>query len=56
MGEHPHRGRREGGGDRGLVEEKLRRGITFEMQINKITNVDFVYIAPQSCNWDCQRL
>jgi hypothetical protein len=30
VGEHPHRGSREGGGDRGLVEEKLGRGIPFE--------------------------
>jgi hypothetical protein len=27
-----------GGGDRGLVEGKLGRGITFKIQINKITN------------------
>jgi hypothetical protein len=29
--EHPHRGKGEEGGDRGLVEGKLGRGITFEM-------------------------
>jgi hypothetical protein len=34
--EHPHRGR--GGRDRGIVERKLGRGITFEIYINKITN------------------
>jgi hypothetical protein len=28
-----------GGWHRGFVERKLRRGITFEMQINKITNL-----------------
>ena len=37
MWEHPHKGRGEGG-DKGLAEGKLGRGITFEMQINKITN------------------
>jgi hypothetical protein len=31
VGEHPHKGREEGGWDRGLVEGKLERGITFEM-------------------------
>jgi hypothetical protein len=30
MGEHPHRDRGEGG-DRGLVEGKWGKGITFEM-------------------------
>jgi hypothetical protein len=33
-----HRNRRKGRWDRGLVKEKQRRGITFEMYINKITN------------------
>jgi hypothetical protein len=28
----------EGGGDRGFLEGKLGKGITFEMQINKISN------------------
>jgi hypothetical protein len=31
VGEHPHRSREEGEEDRGLVEGKLGRGITFEM-------------------------
>jgi hypothetical protein len=31
VGEHPHRGQREGRGGRGLVEEKPGREITFEM-------------------------
>jgi hypothetical protein len=31
VGESPHRGRGEGGGDRSLVEGKLGREITFEM-------------------------
>jgi hypothetical protein len=31
MGEQPQRGRGEGGGDNGLVEGSLGRGITFEM-------------------------
>ena len=35
------KGRGEGGRDRVLVEEKLGRGITFEMQINKINNKKF---------------
>jgi hypothetical protein len=30
-GDHPYRGRGEGGGDRKLMEGKLGRGITFEM-------------------------
>ena len=38
VGEHPHRGTEEGRADGGLVEGKLGREITFEMQINKITN------------------
>jgi hypothetical protein len=32
VGEHPHRGRGKGGeGNRGFVERKLGRGITFEV-------------------------
>jgi hypothetical protein len=31
VGEQPHRRRREEGGDRGLVEGKLGRRITFEV-------------------------
>jgi hypothetical protein len=39
VGEHPQRSRvRGGGGDKKFVEGKLGRGITFEIQINKITN------------------
>lgn len=38
VGEHPHRSGGEGGGDRRLVEEKLGRGTTFEIYVNKITN------------------
>ena len=39
VGEHPQRNRGKGDGwDRGVVEGKLGRGITFEMYINKITN------------------
>jgi hypothetical protein len=30
-GKHPHRGRGKGGKDRGLVEEKLGKGIIFEI-------------------------
>jgi hypothetical protein len=30
-GGHPHRRRGNGGGDAGIVEGKLGRGITFEM-------------------------
>lgn len=30
-GEHPHIGSGKGGGDRELVEEKLGRGITFQV-------------------------
>jgi hypothetical protein len=38
MGEHPHRIRGERGCDMGFAERKPGRGITFERQINKITN------------------
>jgi hypothetical protein len=31
VGEHPHKGRGEGGGNRGLVEGNLGMRITFEM-------------------------
>jgi hypothetical protein len=37
VGENPQ-WQGEGGGDRGLEEGKLGRGIIFEMQINKTTN------------------
>jgi hypothetical protein len=37
VGKHPHRSRGAVKG-RGLVKGKLKKGITFEMQINKITN------------------
>jgi hypothetical protein len=38
VGEHPHRSRGRGGEGGGDAEGKPRKGITFEMQINKITN------------------
>ena len=41
MGEHPHRSRGVGW-DREFAEEKLGRGITAEMYINKIANKRFI--------------
>jgi hypothetical protein len=38
VAEHPHRSRREGGLERGFVEGKPERRITFERKINKITS------------------
>jgi hypothetical protein len=35
VGTHPHRSRGRGM-DRGFAEGKLKKGITFEIQINKI--------------------
>ena len=40
VGEHLHRSKSKGQ-DREFSEGKLERGITFEMQINKITNKNF---------------
>jgi hypothetical protein len=42
VGENPHRIRENGGRDRGLVDGKQGRGITFEMQINKISNKNYI--------------
>jgi hypothetical protein len=41
VGEHPHRGRGRGVEWVFLGEKKPGRKITFEMQINKITNKNF---------------
>jgi hypothetical protein len=41
VGEHPHRSR-GGGWESGFLEGKPGKGITFEMQMKKISNKNFL--------------